>query len=77
MTDSGKLFADELTNWLIKEEGLYQSLCQISIYYKCAPDGFKLVVLHYIDDFIYWYKYKELRNWFMNTLGNRFHVNLI
>ena len=37
MTNSGKLFADELTEWLI-EEGFMKSQCQMSIYYKYAPD---------------------------------------
>ena len=38
MTNSGKLFADELTEWLI-EEGFMQSQFQMSIYYKYPPDG--------------------------------------
>ena len=38
MTNSGKLFADELTEWLL-EAGFIQSQCQMSIYYKYAPDG--------------------------------------
>ena len=37
MTNSGKLFADELTEWLL-EVGFIQSQCQMSIYYKYAPD---------------------------------------
>ena len=42
MTNSGKLFANELTEWLI-EEGFMQSQCQMSIYYKYAPDVSKIV----------------------------------
>ena len=38
MTNSGKLFADELTEWLL-EAGFIQSLCHMSIYYKFAPYG--------------------------------------
>ena len=38
MTNSGKLFADDLTECL-PEEGFIQSQCQMSIYYKYAPDG--------------------------------------
>ena len=38
MTNSGKLFADELTEWLI-EAGFIQYQCQMSIYYKYAPGG--------------------------------------
>ena len=49
MTNSGKLFADELTEWLI-EEGFMQSQCQMFMYYKYAPDGSKIVVLSYVDD---------------------------
>ena len=48
MTNSGKLFANELTEWLI-EEGFIQSQCQMSIYYKYAPGGSKIVVLSYVD----------------------------
>ena len=38
MANSGKLFSDELTEWLI-EAGFIQSQCQMYIYYKYAPDG--------------------------------------
>ena len=37
ITNSGKLFADELTEWL-KKEGFVQIQFQMSIYYKYAPD---------------------------------------
>ena len=47
MTNYGKLFSDELTEWLL-ETG-------ISIYYKCTLDGTKIDVLSYIDDYVYWY----------------------
>ena len=39
MTNSGKLFADELTEWII-EEGFMQSQFQMSIYYKYSHDGY-------------------------------------
>ena len=42
MTNSGKLFNDEFTEWLL-ETGFIQSQCQISIYYKYAPNGTKIV----------------------------------
>ena len=38
MTNYGKLFADELTEWFL-EAGFIQSQCQMFIYYKYAPDG--------------------------------------
>ena len=39
--NSGKSFSDELIEWFI-ESGFIQYQCQISIYYKYAPDGFVL-----------------------------------
>ena len=53
MAKSRKLFSDELTEWLL-ESGFIQSQCQMSIYYKYAPDGTKIVVLSYVDDCVYW-----------------------
>ena len=76
MTKSGKLFADELTVWLI-EEGFMQSQFLMSIYYKYAPDGSKIVVLSYVDDCVYWYKNEDLGKWFVDTLGKIFHVNFL
>ena len=76
ITKSGKLFADELTEWLI-EEGFMQSQCQMSIYYKYAPDGSKIVVLSYVDYCVYWYTNEDLGKWFVDTLGKRFHVNFL
>ena len=49
MTNSRKLFSDELIEWLL-EADLIQYQCQMSIYYKYAPDGTKIVVLYYFDD---------------------------
>ena len=54
MTNSGKLFSGELTESLI-ETGFIKFQCQMSIYYKCAPDGTKIVVLCYDDYCVYWY----------------------
>ena len=76
MTNSVKLFADELTEWLI-EAGFIQSQCQMSIYYKYAPDESKTVVLSYVDDYIYWYTNEDLGKWFEDTLGKILHVNLL
>ena len=49
----------------------------MSIYYKYAPDGSKIVVLSYVDDCVYWYTNEYLRKWFVDTLGKRFHVNFL
>ena len=72
MTNSGKLFADELTEWLL-EAGFIQSQFHMSIYNKYAPDGSKIVVLSYVDDCVYWYTNEDLGKWFVDTLGKRFH----
>ena len=76
MKNYGKLFSDELTECLIKE-GFIQSQCQMSIYYKYAPDRSKIVVLSYVDDCVYWYTNEDLGKWFVDTLGKRFHVNFL
>ena len=54
-----------------------QSQCQMSIYYKYAPDGSKIVVLSYVDDCVYWYKNEDIGKWFVDTLGKRLHVNFL
>ena len=59
MTNSEKLFSDELTEWLL-EAGFIQSQFQLSIYYKYAPDGSKIVVLSHVDDCVYWYTNEDL-----------------
>ena len=43
MTNSGKLFDDELTDWLL-EAVFIQSQHHMSIYYKYATYGTKIVV---------------------------------
>ena len=64
MTNSGKLFADQLTEWLL-EAGFIRSQFQMSVEYNYAPYGTKNVVLSYIDDFVYWYTPEALgeKNW--------------
>ena len=76
MTNSGKLFDDELTEWLL-DAGFIQYQCQMSIYYKYVQDGTCIVVLSYVDDFVYWYTPEDLEKWFVDTLGNIFHVNFL
>ena len=76
MTNSGKSFADELTEWLL-EAGFIQSQFHMSIYYKYAPDGSKIVILSYVDDCVYWYTNEDIGKWFVDTLVKRFHVNFL
>ena len=76
MIESGKLFDDESTEWLL-EAGFIKSQCQMSIYYKYAPDGSKIVVLSYVDDCVYWYTNEDLVKSFVDTLGKIFHVNFL
>ena len=76
MTNSGKLFANELTEWRL-ESDFIPSQCQKSIYFKFAPDGKKLVVLSYADDYFYWYTSEAIGKWFVDALGKRPHVNFL
>ena len=76
MTNSGKLFADELTEWLL-ESGFIQSKCQMSIHHKYARYGSKFFSLSYVDDFVYWYTNEYPGKWFVDTFGRRLHVKLL
>ena len=49
----------------------------MSIYYKYALDGSRIVVLSYVNDCVYWYTNEDLGKWFVDTLGKRFHVNFL
>ena len=49
----------------------------MSIYYKYAPDGSKIVVLSYVDDCVYWYTYEFIVKWFVDHLGSIFHVDFL
>ena len=42
MTNYGNFFADDLTEWLL-EAVFIQSQCQMLIYYKYAPDVYKII----------------------------------
>ena len=76
MTNSGKLFADELTEWLF-EAGFIQYQCQLFIYYKYSPYGKTIVVLSYVDNCVYWYTSEAIEKWFVDTLRKIFHVNFL
>ena len=53
MTNSRNFFARDLKEWLL-EPGFIKYQCQMSIYYKYAPDGTKNIFLSYFDDCFYW-----------------------
>ena len=76
INNSGKLFFDDLTQWLI-EEGLVQYQFHMSIYYNYAPDGTNIVVLFYVDACVYCYTYEAFRKCFVDALGNIFHVKFL
>ena len=59
------------------EAGFIKYKYQISIYYKYEPDGTNIVVLSYVYYCVYCYTYEALVKWFMDTLGNIFHVNFL
>ena len=73
ITNSGKLFDDDLTEWFI-EAGFIQSQFQMDIYYKYAPDGTNIVVLSYAYDCVYWCLSEAHGKWLVGTLGKIFHV---
>ena len=76
MTNSIKLFSDELTECLL-EAGFIKSQCQMYFYYKYAPDGTKIVVLSYADGCVYCYIYEALGKCFVNDIGKISHVNFL
>ena len=76
MTNSGRLFSGELTECLL-EACFIQSQCQMSIYYKYAPDGSKRFVLSYAYDCVYLYTNEDLVKWFVDTLVKIFYVNFL
>ena len=49
----------------------------MSIYYKYAPDGSKIVVLSCVDDCVYWYTNEDLGKHLVDTLGKIIHVNFL
>ena len=49
----------------------------MSIYYKYASDGSKILVLSYIDDCVYWYTNEDLGKWFVDALEKRFHMKFL
>ena len=49
----------------------------MSKYYKYALYEFKLVVLYYVDDCVYWYTSEELVKLFVDTLGKRLYLNFL
>ena len=70
MTKDRQLLSEKLTNWCMDQPDFKQSQCQMSIHYNYSPDGSKLVVLSYAYE-------EELKNWFVDSLGNIFHVNFL
>ena len=49
----------------------------MSIYYKYAPDGMKIVVLSNVDAYVNWYTSEALGKCFLDTLGKILHVNFL
>ena len=76
MTNYGKFFANELTEWLL-ESGCIQSQFQMSIYYKYVTDGSKIVILSYVDDCVYCYTNEDIGKRFFDTLVNIVHVKFL
>ena len=49
----------------------------MSIDYKYALDGSKIVVLSYVDDCVYWYTNEAILKWFVDTLRRGCNVNFL
>ena len=49
----------------------------MSIYHNFTPYVTHIVVLSYVNDFLYWYTYEALVKLFVETLGSIFHVNFL
>ena len=74
--NSVSLFADYLTEWLL-DAGFIKSQCHMSIYFKYAPYGTKIVVIYYFDDCFYWYTSEALGKLLVDALGKIFYMNLL
>ena len=61
MTNSGKLFSDELTEWFL-EAVFIQYQYHMSIYYKYALDGTNSFFKSHVYDCVYWYTYEDIGN---------------
>ena len=75
MNDPEKLSTYQFTEWLL-EVSFIQYQCQITIYYKYAPDGGGGLV-SYIDECVYWYTPEALVKYYVENIGKRFHVNFL
>ena len=49
----------------------------MSVYYNYTPYCSNLVVLYYVDDRVYGYTSEEILKWFVDTLGDIFHVTFL
>ena len=49
----------------------------MSTNYKYASDGTIIVILSYVKDCVYWYTSETIVKYFVDTLGNILHVNLL
>ena len=76
MNKCGKLFADDLIEFLLQADFI-QYQCQMYIYYKYTLDVIKIVVLYYDDDCVYVYISEAIGKWFVDAIGERFHVNFL
>ena len=49
----------------------------MSAYHNYTPDISKLVVLSFVDEFLYCYTYEEVGEWFVGTCGKILNVNFL
>ena len=53
MTNYENLFSGDITNFLVDVAGFKKLQLKFSVYYKYASDGSKIVVLSYVNDFVF------------------------
>ena len=76
LTTSGKLWAEELTNYLL-EKGFKQSPVDPCLLIKREKNGKYLKLINYVDDMLFYGDSDTTENTFFKDLKSRFSVNLL
>ena len=73
---SGQYWYEELTDYLVQEEGFTQSAHAPTLYTKCFDDGSCIWLLNYVDDMLYFSTSSTTRKTFEQRLQKRFDLEL-
>ena len=52
-------------------------MSDVYIYYNYAPDGTNIVVLYYVDNYVYWYTSEAVGMFSVDTLGKILYVKFL